>query len=274
MQRPRTRLGRALFAAAPPATGLALVTAIAWGGWIGTVPAHAGPLEDALAAGDRHYAAGRIVDARTAYLEAVKAAPGSALALTRLARAESELGQTQKGDAQRLTWAEAVKHAREAVRLAPDSAFTHECLAVAIGRQALREGPRTRLALSREIKAEADRAIALDPASGRAWHVLAVWNMRVAGLNLMERMAANAVLGGVPKGASHENAVEAFQKAIEIEPAYIHHRVEFARLLKELKRPADARRELETALVLPPTSSALDTRYQAEARALLEKLPH
>jgi len=50
--------------------------------------------------------------------------------------------------------------------------------------------------------------------------------------------------------------------------------VEYGRLLKDMKRPADARRELEKALSLPPTSSALDARYQSEARALLEKLPH
>ncbi len=231
------------------------------------------PEATALALGDRHYAAGRLADARSAYGEAVKAAPERAFPLRRLAMAESELGETQKGDEQRLTWAEAVKHAREAVRLAPDSAATHECLAIAIGRQALREGPRSRLALSKEIKAEADRAIALDPTSARAWHVLAVWNMRISDLNAFERMAANAVLGGVPKGASHENALSAFQKAIELEPAYVHHRVEYGRLLKELKRPADARRELEKALELQPTSSALDARYQAEARTLLEKMP-
>ena len=229
--------------------------------------------EEGIAAGDQHYAAGRLADARTAYAEAVKAAPTLALAACRLSRAESELGETQKGDAQRLMWAEAVKHARDAVRLAPDSAAPHVWLAVALGRQALREGPRTRLALSKEIKSEADRALALDPGSGRAWHVLAVWNMRVASLNAMERMAANAVLGGVPKGASHENAERAFQKAVELEPAYVNHHVEYGRLLKELRRPAEARRELEKALELQPTSSALDARYQAEARALLEKLP-
>ena len=142
----------------------------------------------------------------------------------------------------------------------------------ALGRQAMREGAKTKLALSREIKSETDRAIELDPAIGRAWHVLAVWNVKVASLNVMERMAANAVLGGVPKGASFENAERAFQKAIQLEPDYVNHRLEYGKLLRTLKRPVDARRELEKAASLPPVSSALDSRYQAEAKELLAKL--
>lgn len=270
MHRIRARAGRVLHVAAPRAAAFALATAL---GWSAPGASHATAWEDALALGDRHYAAGMLADARTSYWEAVKAAPSHALPLCRLSRAESELGEMQKGDPQRMMWAEAVKHARDAVRLAPDSGPAHECLAVALGRQALREGPRARLALSREIKSEADLAIELDANSGKAWHVLAVWNARVSNLNAFERMAANAVLGGVPKGASHENAVQAFQKAIALEPHYVHHRVEYGRLLKQLKRPADARRELEKALELQPTSSALDARYQAEARTLLEKMP-
>jgi hypothetical protein len=53
----------------------------------------------------------------------------------------------------------------------------------------------------------------------------------------------------------------------------VNHHLEYGRFLKDLKRTAEARRELEKAVSLPGTSSALDPRFQAEARELLEKLP-
>jgi tetratricopeptide (TPR) repeat protein len=168
---------------------------------------------------------------------------------------------------------DAVGHARGAVKTAPDSALGHVWLAVALGRQALKEGPKTRLALSREIKSEVDRAIQIDPNIGRAWHVLAVWNRKIASLNTFERMAANTVLGGVPKGASMENALGDFQKAIELEPAYVNHHLELGRTLMDLKRWDDARQHLEKAASLPPTSNPRDPHYQQEARELLAKLP-
>jgi tetratricopeptide (TPR) repeat protein len=255
-----------LLLAAPAFAGLAAV--------LSPATTRAGQAGEFIAAGDRYYAAARLEDAVHAYTEAVQAAPAEANALCRLARAESELGETQKGDEQRRTWANAVVHARDAVRAEPDSALPHVRLAVALGRQALREGPRTKLALSKEIKSEVDRALALDPAQGLAWHVLAVWNVKVTSLNSFERMAANVVLGGVPKGASYDNAEQAFQKAVTLDPDYVNHHVEYGRLLKDLHKNEDARRELEKALALPATSSALDARYQSEARALLEKLPH
>lgn len=235
-------------------------------------PAQAKSVEEWLAEGDAHYAQAHLAEARTAYAGALQAAPGNLAALCRAAKAESELAELQKGDEQRRTRAAAVEHARAAVKAAPDSAAGHVWLAVALGRQALSEGPKTKLALSREIKAEVDRAIALDSNIGRAWHVAAMWNVKLASLNTFERMAANTVLGGVPAGASYENAEKAFQRAIALEPAYVNHRLEYARLLKAMHRDADARRELEKAVALAPTSDALDARYQSEARELLAKL--
>ncbi|MFN8586776.1 MAG: hypothetical protein U0704_03155 [Candidatus Eisenbacteria bacterium] len=236
-------------------------------------PAPAAPRDatEWLAEGDRHYAAAQLAEAQEAYRTALAAAPGQFATLCRLARTESELAELQRGDEQRRMRAAAVEHAREAVKAAPDSADGHVWLAVALGRQALGEGARTKLALSREIKSEVDRALQMDPDNGRAWHVLAVWNVKISELNAVERLAANAVLGGVPKGASWANAETAFQRAIQLQPQYVHHRLEYGRLLRALHREAEARRELEKAAALPPTSSALDGRWQSEARALLAK---
>lgn len=228
--------------------------------------------EEWIAEGDQHYAAAHLAEARTSYVAALSVAPASYPALCRAARSESELGELQKGDEQRRTRAAAVEHARGAIKVAPDSAAGHVWLAVALGRQALGEGAKTKLALSREIKSEVDRALQMDPSIGRGWHVVAVWNVKIASLNAIERMAANAVLGGVPKGASFANAETAFQKAIQLEPNYVNHRLEYGRLLRDQHRSADAKRELEKAVALTPTSSALDARYQGEARELLAKI--
>jgi tetratricopeptide (TPR) repeat protein len=222
---------------------------------------------------DRQYAAGQMVEARQAYLAALEHESGRFTILCRLARVESELGEDRKGEEQRQLIGAAVEHARAAVGMAPDSAQGHVWLAVALGRQALKEGPKTRLALSREIKSEVDRAIALDPGIGRAYHVRALWNRKLASLNLIERGVANSVLGGVPKGASMENAVRDLRRAVELEPDYIHHRLELGRTYLMVKDREGARRELEKAVALPRGGSARDPAYQAEARELLAKLP-
>ena len=215
---------------------------------------------------------GDLKGARASTLEALSASPGRFTVLHRLARIESMLAEGASGEDGRRLVAAAVEHAREAVKTAPDSAAGHLELAVALGRQALKEGPKTQLSLSREIKSEVDRTLALEPAQGRAWHVLALWNRKLASLNFMERTVAKTVLGGVPKGASMENAVADMQKAIELEPAYVNHRLEQGRTFMQLKRPSDARRELERSLALAPTGSPLDPKYQAEARELLARL--
>lgn len=210
--------------------------------------------------------------ARSSYLEALDEGPARFTALHRLARVESMLAESGAGEEARTMVASAVEHAREAVKVAPDSAAGHLELAVALGRQALKEGPKTRLSLSREVKSEVDRALAIDPSLGRGWHVLALWNRKLASLNVVERTVAKTVLGGVPKGATMENAVAHLQRAVALEPAYVNHHLELGRTFAQLKRTAEARQELERAAGLAPEAGPLDARYQAEARELLARL--
>ncbi len=228
--------------------------------------------DDLLAQGEARFARADLQGARDSYLEALRASPTRFAVLHRLARVESELAETATGEESRKLAAAAVEHAREAVRAAPDSAAGHLELAVALGRQALKQGPKTQLSLSREIKSEVDLALKLNPGLSRGWHVLAIWNRRLATLNFAQRAVAKAVLGGVPKGASMDNALADLQKAVELEPGYVNHHLELGRTLMQLKRRDDARRELERAAALPPTSDPLDPRYQAEARELLAHL--
>ena len=226
----------------------------------------------AIVRGDELYARGLLTDARSVYQSALNQEPNSFGTLCRLARVESELGEDAKGEEQRQLMAAAVEHARAAVKAAPDSGEGHVWLAATLGRQALREGPKTKLALAREVKSEVDRGIALDPTIARAYHVRGVWNRDIAKLGVFERTMAGAV-GGLPKGATAENAVRDLQKAVELEPNYVNHRLELGRTYMTFHDNTNARRELERAVSLPPTSSARDARYQAEAKELLAKLP-
>jgi tetratricopeptide (TPR) repeat protein len=235
--------------------------------------AHTAAAAEPTSAGDAAYAAGHANEARTEWLAALGTHPSDLALLIRLARVESEMSQDAKGEEARTLAMTAVEHARAAIKMAPDSAQGHVWLAVALGRQAMKEGPKTRLALSREIKSEVDRAIALDPRIGRAYHVRALWNRELSSLNLLERTLAGTVLGGVPKGASMDNAVADLRKAIELEPEYVNHHLELGRTYVQMKRQDLARAELEKAVALPPTSSVRDGHYQTEARELLARLP-
>ena len=69
-----------------------------------------------------------------------------------------------------------------------------------------------------------------------------------------------------------ENALRDLQRAVELEPDNVNHHLELGRTYRMTRNVAEARRELEQAIALPPTSSARDARYQAEAEGLLQKI--
>lgn len=227
---------------------------------------------DRLERAHTFYAEHRLIEARDAYLRVLESDSAQFTALHRLSRVESTLGEEAEGEDQRRLVAASVAHARAAVAVAPDSGAGHLELAVALGRQALKEGPKTRLAMAREVKAEVDRAIEIDPSVALAYHVRGSWHRKISSLNFFERIAARTVLGGIPKGASMEQAVRDFEHAVELAPEYVNHRLELGRTYAQLDRWEDARRELQMALDLPPGGSPLDAQYKQQARALLDSI--
>ena len=192
----------------------------------------------------------------------------------RLAKAAGDRGQRftfdEKKPEAEAAYREALAASRRAVRLNPNGFEGHSGLAANVGRMALFEGGKTKIEMSKEVKSEADKALALNPRDDRAMHVLARWNRGIAQLNLFEKTAAKVVYGGVPEGASMNNSVTWFEKAIAIDPDYANHRLELGRTYLALGLKDKAREQLEAA-VKCPVKSAFDDEYRSDAQVLLRK---
>jgi tetratricopeptide (TPR) repeat protein len=207
-----------------------------------------------------------------AYQAAVTADPSNYEALWKTGRTLIDLGELEtKGNSQKDKYNKALKYAERAVKVNTAGADGHFVRAYALGRVALFEGGKTKIRLSRQVKAEAQRAIDLNPLHDGAYHVLGAWNYDLADLNFVERAIANTLLGGVPEDASFENAAHYYQLAIQANPSNINHHLEYARTLIKLGRKDEARVELERVLSLSATDLD-DAAHKAEAHNLLERI--
>ncbi len=232
---------------------------------------HAQTAQDWIAEGDSLYAKFDNAGALQAYAKAVQLDSANCEALWKLARAYVDVGETKKSKKERKRdYLTAEQLARKAVSLCPDSANTHFILAVAVGRVALLTGGKKKVELSREVKEEAEKAIAIDPNHDGALHVLARWHREVANLSGFLKMAAKVIYGGLPP-ASNEKAVEYFKRAIAVNPDHINHHLELGRTYQMMKKYDLARQEYEKVLQLP-VKDADDPEHKEEAKKLLEKI--
>jgi tetratricopeptide (TPR) repeat protein len=219
-------------------------------------------------------AAFRKFDNRTAlsnYLRAVEIDSSNYEALWKLARAYVDVGMSLQKKEQPEYYAFGEKMARRCATLYPDSSNGHFFLAVALGRVALYEGGKRKIQIAKEVKAAAERALQADPQHDGAMHVLGRWNYELAELNFIERAVAKIVFGGLPTGASYEQAAMDFSQAIHCRPEAPVHHYELARALIKLDRVAEARQHLEKSLALPDRFWD-DAQHKLAARKLMDKI--
>ena len=160
---------------------------------------------------------------------------------------------------------------RKAIKLNPNGSKGHLTLSIALGRVALDAGAQERVRPSKEIQVEVDKALKIDPNDDIAWHVLGRWNRKLATLSWIEKKFANMFLGGVPKDASVEKAAECFQKAISLNPNYIHHYLELGLTYEKLNKKDEAKKAYQKVLELPVTHF-MDKDYKIQAQKRLKKL--
>lgn len=170
--------------------------------------------------------------------------------LYRLARADIQRGLISPEDEKLRWYASSEGLSRRCVSLCPDSSEAHFILAVTIGQMTRVVGGKRRIELSKEVKREAEATLSLDPRHAGAMHVLGRWNYEVAGLGWFSRLAAKVIYGGVPPGASYQQAKEWFERAIAVRPDMPLNYLWLGETLIKLDDYAGAREALQTCVNL------------------------
>lgn len=188
--------------------------------------------------------------------------------LARLSRtwADSVDGMQDHAAAQRAA-RQALDLAQQAVKADPQNAQAHLALAIACGKWTDFVDAKTKIVLSRQIRAEAEQAIALDPKLDLAYHVLGRWHLGVASVNPFFRLGARLTVGALPP-ASLEEAARNLEKAVELSPKTIIHHQHLALAYQALGRRNDAARQWHAVLDLPATDRE-DEEAKRQARAAL-----
>lgn len=165
----------------------------------------------------------------------------------------------------------ALDYALRLEELHPDRAETWFLLAIANGNLAEFEGGRGKVRIGRAVEEYCLRAMEIDPQYAPPYIVLGVFHREVSEVSWIQRLVANTLFGGLPKG-SYESSAELLRTAVELDPRIPLAQFELGRTLFRSKLLEEARPFLVTGATLPPMST-LDIRNAREAMHLLEQIP-
>jgi tetratricopeptide (TPR) repeat protein len=225
----------------------------------------------AVREGDVAYEALDNETARLCYQRAFDVDSTECQVLWKLARANIQRGMVAPEDEKAGWYASSDSLARRCVALYPDSSEAHFVLAVAIGQMTKVVGGKRKIELSKDVKREAETALALEPGHPGAMHVLGRWNYEVAGLGWVSKLTAKIVYGGVPSGATYEHAKEWFELAIAARPDLPLNHYWLGETLIKLHDYPGAREELQACLDLD--NVLWDDRVtKAQARKRLDEI--
>jgi tetratricopeptide (TPR) repeat protein len=198
-------------------------------------------------------------------------------ALAMLSRAYIDIGDSIPEDspdwqARRMKeYKTAEAYARKAVSKNPNSTWGHFYIAWSLGSVAMVSPIEKQIDLAEEIQSAAERAIALDPQNGFAFHAYGVWHRKVAEIGKMSRMFASVLYGrSIPTG-SLDKSVEYLKKAVALNPTVIVSRLELARTYVVLGNWSEARNYLKSVQELPIQFSD-DHDHKKKAKQLLEEI--
>lgn len=274
-KQPYAHLKRAMLVAGIGALGAAVIEPLASDTSMlaAQTAAAQGNSSDEIAAGDKSTEARQPKQALQHYEAAIQASPRNTQALWKASGAAIDIGEVE-ADAKRreATFAKATDYARRAIATDSNDAESNFAMARALGRSALTVGPRDRIKYAKEVRMYALKTLTVDPRHPGAMHVMGVWNAEIMRLNGVVKLFAKTVLGGQILGtANWASAASYLEQSVANDPQRAVHRLDLARVYRDMGRKADARASYEAA-IKSPLKDANDDLYQRQASEELRAL--
>ncbi|WP_181305358.1 hypothetical protein [Rufibacter sp. XAAS-G3-1] len=138
--------------------------------------------------------------------------------------------------------------AQKAMELDSLSAETNYAMALSLSNLCQTVAIKDRMVQLTHIKTYLDKSLAEDTNHAGAWHLMGRWAFKVANLSFAER-SANKLLTQLPlPTSSNEIAINAFIKAIELDPSNLLYYYDLARVQREADLTSDCVSTLQKAL--------------------------
>jgi tetratricopeptide (TPR) repeat protein len=159
--------------------------------------------------------------------------------------------------------------AKKLLQLYPNNDQSHVALAIAYGRIALTKSGKEKVVNVKEIKDHAEKALKINPQNFKAWHILGKWHFEVSNLNFIESTAVKLFFGGLPN-SSFKLAIDAYEKAKKISPAFLLNYLELAKAYKKAGQKDMAMLQLKK-VIQSPSYTEDDPIIKKEASELLKE---
>jgi tetratricopeptide (TPR) repeat protein len=226
---------------------------------------------------DRLYAQFKAREAAAELQKILEVDPVNFEALIKMARAYVDIGDmiSENGgdwkERKLKEYATAEDYARRAVKVNANSTWGHFWVAAALGNTAIVSPVARQLELAGEIRAALERAIALDPKNGLAYHAYGVWHRKVAEIGSASRVLAPVFYGQSVPAGSLDKSIEYLKKAVDLNPTIIVSRLELARSHAAKAEYEPARALLQSIPGLPIRFSD-DAKHKKQAAQLLAEI--
>lgn len=162
----------------------------------------------------------------------------------------------------------ALAYGRMAIKYHPHSDDANLSMSIAMGRIALTKSGKEKINSVKEIKSYAEKAVQLNPANYKAWHVLGKWHYEVSNLNFVEKTAVKLFFGGLP-ASSFGQSVAYYEKAKTLSQHFCLNYLELAKAYHKNGNKSKAISNLQELQKLPNYTED-DARIKMEAATLLK----